>query len=157
MSGVMGHQRRKNLCPQATAKLPALWKSSSLLWATCLEVTEACGKVRGSGNVLQKGLKAMCSPPEKKIKINTLRNSVTDMQRRSKQGLKYLGWFRVGGGGKWREGVKVLGLHGPLQPVHDGSPEPQRNNMAFTGSKKLNHRSKENGHSRGYGMDWGDW
>lgn len=38
-----------------------------------------------------RGLKAMCSPPEKKIKINTLRNSVTDMQRRSKQGLKYLG------------------------------------------------------------------
>ncbi|EDK97677.1 mCG1038413, partial [Mus musculus] len=24
MSGAMGHQRRKNLCPQATAKLPAL-------------------------------------------------------------------------------------------------------------------------------------
>lgn len=38
-----------------------------------------------------RGLKATCSPPEKKIKINTLRNSVTDMQRRSKQGLKYLG------------------------------------------------------------------
>jgi 16S rRNA C967 or C1407 C5-methylase (RsmB/RsmF family) len=35
---------------------------------------------------VSKVLKAMCSPPEKKIKINTLRNSVTDMQRRSKQG-----------------------------------------------------------------------
>ena len=89
----------RRTCLPAPSKATDPWEPFTVAWATCLEATAVHRKARGSGNVRADGSKQRAHHRKKKIKINTLRNSVTDMQRRSKQGfLKYLGCFRGGGG-----------------------------------------------------------
>lgn len=127
---------------------PHAWRSQRL--AGKWEEVETCYP-RAQSNVL--------TTRKKKIKINTLRNSVTDMQRRSKQGLKYLGWFRVGGGGKWSEGANLLGvLDRPLQPVTLGEPWAPRWKYDIYNVKKLNpQKRREWSFQRSWDKGIGKW